>query len=81
MEFTMTTASIFKNGNNQAIRLPKDLEFKGVKKVRIKKQGNSLLITPVRKSWVSLADHERADDDFLIDRENVMDDENRVRLD
>lgn len=66
----MTTASLFKNGRNQAVRLPKELEFTGINKVEIRKQGNSIVITPVRRSWKSFADVSQADADFLQERED-----------
>ena len=46
----MAIASLFKNGRNQAVRLPKELEFSGVSKVEVRKEGNSIIITPVRKT-------------------------------
>jgi antitoxin VapB len=47
-------ASIFRNGANQAVRLPQELRFPGdVKEVRIRKQGDSLLISPVKPDWAS----------------------------
>ena len=47
-------ASLFRNGANQALRLPQDFRFPdGVKEVRIRKQGDSLLISPVRPDWTS----------------------------
>jgi virulence-associated protein VagC len=46
-------ASIFRNGANQAVRLPQDLRFpEDVKEVRIRKQGDGLFITPVKPDWV-----------------------------
>ena len=70
------TARIFKNGQNQAIRLPKDLEFDGVKEVSIRKEGQSLIITPVKKSWTSFAHTTpQADDDFLDQRPDVFEDD------
>jgi antitoxin VapB len=36
------------------VRLPQDFRFpEGVKEVRIRKQGDSLLISPVRPDWTS----------------------------
>lgn len=72
-------ASLFRNNKNQAVRLPKDLEFEGVSEVTIRKEGNSLIISPVRASWLSFEHIEKADADFLIDRPNLMDDD-RVQL-
>ena len=47
-------ASIFRNGANQAVRLPQELRFPAdVKEVRIRKQGNGLLITPLKPDWAS----------------------------
>jgi antitoxin VapB len=47
-------ASIFRNGANQAVRLPQELRFsEAVKEVRIRKQGDSLLISPVKPDWTS----------------------------
>ncbi len=78
-EGPVRTASIFKNGNNQAIRLPKEFEFSGVTEVDIIRDGESLIITPRRKSWTSYSEIEKADEDFLIERPDVLD-EGRVQL-
>jgi len=67
----MRTASIFKNGKNQAVRLPKEFEFEGVTEVSIVKEGESIILTPKRKSWSSFADVDHADD-FLIERPDVI---------
>jgi len=75
----MRTASLFKNGKNQAVRLPKEFEFDGVTEVEITQDGESLILTPKRKSWVSFASVEKADDDFLADRQEIME-EGRVQL-
>jgi antitoxin VapB len=41
-------ASVFKSNRNQAVRLPKELEFPdGVKQVYIHRHGRGLVITPV----------------------------------
>jgi virulence-associated protein VagC len=48
-------ASIFRNGANQAVRLPQELRFPAnVKEVTIRKQGDGLFITPVKPNWSSL---------------------------
>jgi len=75
----MRTASLFKNGKNQAVRLPKDFEFEGVTEVEIIKEGESIILTPKRKSWSSFSDIEKADSDFLLERSNVIED-GRVKL-
>ena len=68
----MRTASLFKNGKNQAVRLPKEFEFDGVTEVEISKEGESIVLTPKRKSWMSLLETEIADADFLVDRPDIL---------
>ena len=68
----MTTASLFKNGNNQAVRLPRGLEFEGVSEVEIRRQGNSIVLTPVRKSWKSFTETAPVDDRFQTERHDVI---------
>lgn len=77
----MRTVSIFKNGTNQAIRFPKEMEFSGVSELEITKIGDRLILQPVRPSWLSFATCERASDDFMIDREEIIVDEDRVSFD
>lgn len=60
-----TKAKIFTNGRNQAVRIPREMEFKGVDAVIIEKQGNSLLLKPVRNTWSSYLDEDTADEDFM----------------
>ncbi len=74
----MRKISIFRNGRNQAIRLPKDMEFEGVTELEISREGNTLVLKPARPDWLSMAEEEKADPDFLIDRENVVSDDGRV---
>ena len=75
----MRTASLFINGKNQAVRLPKEFEFEGVSEVEIIKEGDSLILRPKRKSWESFADVERADEDFLVERPDLLED-GRLKL-
>jgi len=73
----MRTVALFKNGKNQAVRLPKEFEFVGVSEVEITKEGESIILTPKRKSWASFVKVEKADSDFLLDRSDVLE-EGRV---
>ena len=68
----MRTVSIFKNGTNQAIRFPKEMEFSGVSELEITKIGDRLILQPVRPSWLSFATCERASDDFMIDQDTSV---------
>lgn len=70
----MRTVSIFKNNNNQAIRIPRDMEFTGVSELEIVRKGDMLVLRPVRPTWGSLRDMPPADADFLTDRNDVIDD-------
>lgn len=42
-------ASLFRNGRNQGVRIPREFEFEG-SEVLIRKEGNSLILTPIRKN-------------------------------
>jgi antitoxin VapB len=66
-------ASIFRNGANQAVRLPQELRFPTeVKEVRIRKQGDGLFITPVKPNWASFfALETEVPDDFLENRDDL----------
>ena len=70
----MKKASLFKNGSNQAVRLPKEFEFKGISEVEITKEGDTVVLRPSRKTWLSYAEAEKADADFLTEREDVLED-------
>jgi antitoxin VapB len=68
-----TTAKLFINGKSQAVRIPKSYEFKGIDEVNIYQDGDSLIITPVRKNWESFKNLPKADDDFMQDRPAILD--------
>ena len=65
-------ASIFRNGANQAVRLPQELRFPDeIKEVRILRQGDSLLISPIRRDWASFFSLQvDVPDDFLEQRDD-----------
>ncbi len=65
-------AKIFTNGRNQAVRIPREFDFKGVDAVTIEKQGNTLLLKPARSTWSSFKDENRADDDFMHIRPRLI---------
>ncbi|ENJ7666064.1 TPA: type II toxin-antitoxin system VapB family antitoxin [Pseudomonas aeruginosa] len=68
----MRTVSIFMNCRNQAIRIPRDMEYQGVSELEIIRDGETLVLRPVRPSWGSLRDVAPADPDFLTDRQDVI---------
>jgi antitoxin VapB len=49
----MKTAKIFRSGNSQAVRIPKEFQLAG-KEVEIERQGDGLLLRPRKKSWDTL---------------------------
>lgn len=71
------TVSIFTNGNNQAIRIPKDMEFPDTTELEIIREGNTLILRPARPDWLSYAGVEKADPDFLLERPDIVSDEGR----
>jgi len=51
----MKVAKLFKNGQSQAVRLPKEFRFEGTQ-VFIKRVGNAVLLLPEQDSWQVLFD-------------------------
>jgi len=49
----MKTAKLFKNGESQAVRLPKEFRFTG-EEVFIKRMGTAVVLLPKSKSWDTL---------------------------
>ena len=52
-EVSMRTAKLFRNGQSQAVRLPKEFRFED-DYVFIKKSGNAVVLIPAKNSWDSL---------------------------
>ena len=75
----MYIAKLFTRGRSQAVRIPKSLAFEGISEVAVRKDGNRLILEPLRKTWISLAEVEAAGDKFLKERPQVMQ-ANRVRF-
>lgn len=42
-------ASLFRNGRNQAVRIPREFEMEGTR-VLMRKEGDRLILTPIRKN-------------------------------
>ena len=65
----MKVAKLFKNGQSQAVRLPKEFRFEGTQ-VFIKRVGNAVLLLPEQDSWQGLFDSLHLfSADFMADRE------------
>lgn len=65
----MRTAKLFRNGQSQAVRLPKEFRFDG-DEVYVKKQGDAVMLIPKKSAWDSLIGSlERFTDDFMRERD------------
>ncbi len=49
----MKTAKLFRNGNSQAVRLPKEFRMPG-EMVKISKKGNQIILEPLETTWDAL---------------------------
>ena len=70
----LATAKLFKNGQSQAVRLPKEFRFENSTEVFIKKiDGVVILIPKSNKTiWDSMFDNlNNFSDDFMIQREET----------
>ena len=58
-------AALFRNGRNQAVRIPREFELEGTE-VLIRKEGDRLILTPMRKRSLTelLASWEPLDDEL-----------------
>ena len=65
----MKIAKLFKNGDSQAVRLPKEFRFAG-NEVFIKRVGSTVVLLPIAKSWDTLLmSLEKFPSDFMSQRE------------
>ena len=74
------TAKLFKNGDSQAVRLPKEFRFAG-EEVLIKRVGSAVVLLPKAKSWDTLVQSlDKFPADFMSDREQPREAERREPL-
>lgn len=79
------TAKIFRSGNSQAVRLPKDFRFE-VDEVEVSREGDAVILRPkpdLSKPWASLraAVARGLSDDFLADGREQPSEQERPDLD
>jgi antitoxin VapB len=61
------TTEVFRSGNHQAIRIPKEFQIDGTE-VEIQRHGEAIILRPKRKSWTSLLESlEKFSEDFMED--------------
>ncbi|MFZ3136651.1 MAG: type II toxin-antitoxin system VapB family antitoxin [Thermodesulfovibrionales bacterium] len=66
------TAKLFKNGQSQAVRLPRDFRFDD-DYVFIKKDGKVVMLIPAKGLWQSLFNSlDKFSDDFLTERKQPL---------
>jgi len=64
----MSYAKVFKSGNSQAVRLPKEYNLEAGR-VRIKKVGNMIILIPETDVWENLRQSlDMFDDTFMNER-------------
>ena len=73
----MKTAKLFKNGQSQAVRLPKEFRMTG-NEVYIKKQGEAIILLPKENSWAPLfSSLNHFTKDFKIERNQPGEEQKR----
>jgi antitoxin VapB len=76
----MKTAKLFKNGQSQAVRLPKEFRMVGIE-VYIKKQGEAIILLPKETSWEPLFDSlKHFEKDFKIERNQPVEEQKREHM-
>ncbi len=63
----MRTAKVFKSGNSQAVRLPKEFQIDS-NEVEIIKENGILILRPVAKTWKAYVEHGRRFTEDFPDR-------------
>jgi len=73
----MKSAKLFKNGESQAVRLPKEFRFSG-DEVFIKRVGNAVVLLPKARSWDTLLESlKKFPPDFMTNREQPAEADHR----
>ena len=63
----MKTAKVFRSGNSQAVRIPREFQLES-DEVEIRRRGDLLILRPKAHSWASLVESlTKFTDDFLAD--------------
>ena len=68
----MKTARLFKNGQSQAVRLPKEFRFEG-ESVFLQRLGSYVVLIPMHEPWKPMFDAARQfSDDFMAERDEGL---------
>lgn len=57
------------------------MKYQGISQLEIIKNGDEIILRPIRPNWLSFSDIEKADDDFMQQRQDVVADEGRFNFD
>lgn len=64
----MKIAKLFRNGQSQAVRLPKEFRFEG-DFVYVKRSGQAIVLLPAQGAWAPLVESlDKFSDDFMAER-------------
>ena len=64
----MKIAKLFRNGQSQAVRLPKEFRFEG-DFVYVKRSGRAIVLLPAQGAWAPLVESlDKFSDDFMAER-------------
>ncbi|MEJ2442297.1 MAG: type II toxin-antitoxin system VapB family antitoxin [Exilibacterium sp.] len=68
------TVSIFRNGSSRAIRLPRAFDPEGVDQMEVTREGDKIILKPVRPTWDSFWARAKIEDieDFLRERPDMI---------
>lgn len=76
----MKIAKLFRNGDSQAVRLPKEFRFEGTE-VLIQRVGDAVVLLPTTHSWKTLTDSlGKFPADFMADRPQPTETDHREPL-
>jgi len=70
----LKTLKLFTSGGSQTLRIPKEYQFTDVMEVHIFREGESVIIKPAKKTWLSLSAAVNPDSDFMLERVDVIED-------
>jgi len=77
---SLKKAKLFRNGDSQAVRLPKEFRFEG-SEVLIRRLGTGVVLLPVTQSWDTLvASLAKFPDDFMQSRDQPQSADQREQL-
>nr|WP_306168978.1 type II toxin-antitoxin system VapB family antitoxin [Halomonas sp. MMSF_3323] len=59
-------------GKGQAVCLPADIAYERAERLKISRDGDMIILRPVRPSWASFPELQKVDDEFLQERPVII---------